>query len=244
VNIAIIPARGGSRRIPGKNIKTFHGKPMLARTIETARIAGCFDRLIVSTDDDRIARITRDAGAEVPFRRPAELSDDHTGTTLVIAHALEWCLREGMDVSLACCLYATAPFLEPDDILKGLACMADPAIDYAFAVARFNAPIQRALRISASGSLTMFDPSQFHRRSQDLEAAWHDAAQFYWGRAQAWIEGRVIFSARSAPVILPSFRVQDIDSPEDWQRAEVLYRVLKETAAQASGGASTPAQPA
>jgi len=236
VNIAVIPARGGSKRIPRKNIRSFRGKPMLAWTVETALAAGCFSRVMVSTDDEEIAQVARRSGAETPFLRPAELSGDTAGTIPVVAHAVQWCLSAGIDVSLACCLYATAPFLRQVDILEGLACMQDPTLEYAFAVARFTSPIQRALRIGASGQVAMIDPAQFDRRSQDLETTWHDAGQFYWGRAKAWLDGRIIFNARSAPVVLPTYRVQDIDSPEDWQRAELMFDALQFGAATEPGG--------
>lgn len=224
MKLAVIPARGGSKRIPGKNIKPFGGKPIIAWSIEAARDSGCFDRIIVSTDDDAIAAFARKFGAEVPFMRPPELSDDHTGTVPVIAHAVEWQNARGPVVEEACCIYATAPFLRAVDIRRGLDILKGTKADIAFSVTQYAAPIQRALRVTDQGRLEMFDPTQFEKRSQDLEAAWHDAGQFYWGRASAWLEQRPLFGPHAAPVELPRYRVQDIDTPDDWKRAELLYK--------------------
>lgn len=224
MKLAVIPARGGSKRIPGKNIKPFGGKPIIAWSIEAARDSGCFDRIIVSTDDDAIAAFARKFGAEVPFMRPPELSDDHTGTVPVIAHAVEWQNARGPVVEEACCIYATAPFLRAVDIRRGLDILKETKADIAFSVTQYAAPIQRALRVTDQGRLEMFDPTQFEKRSQDLEAAWHDAGQFYWGRASAWLEQRPLFGPHAAPVELPRYRVQDIDTPDDWKRAELLYK--------------------
>ncbi|MDN0075826.1 pseudaminic acid cytidylyltransferase [Crenobacter sp. SG2303] len=227
MKLAIIPARGGSKRIPRKNIKTFCGKPMIAWSIEAALKSGCFDQVIVSTDDAEIAEVARRYGAAVPFMRPAELSDDHTGTIPVIRHAIEWVNTHDQMVEHACCLYATAPFVSGDDIRRGLEIITNDDVDYAFSVTTYAFPIQRAIRITAEGRVEMFNPEHFNTRSQDLEEAWHDAGQFYWGRAEAWLQGRVIFSPASVPVPLPRHRVQDIDTPEDWVRAEWLFKAMQ-----------------
>ncbi len=227
MKLAIIPARGGSKRIPRKNIKPFCGKPMMAWSIEAARLSGCFDHIIVSTDDGEIAELARQYGAEVPFMRPPELSDDYSGTIPVIAHAIDWMNRNTGAVSLACCIYATAPFVQPEDLKRGLSLLQDSGADYAFSVTSYAFPIQRAIRINASDRVEMFQPEHFTTRSQDLEEAYHDAGQFYWGRAQAWLTGQAVFSSQSVPILLPRSRVQDIDTPEDWVRAELLYRLLE-----------------
>jgi len=227
MKLAVIPARGGSKRIPRKNIKPFFGKPIIGWSIEAAQQAGCFDRIVVSTDDEEIAEVARTFGAETPFMRPPELANDHAGTTPVVAHAAQWFVDQGVPPELVCCIYATAPFIQHDDLATGLSLMQSQDIDYAFAVTRFPSPIQRALRIRTDGRVEMFDPTQFHMRSQDLEAAWHDVGQFYWGRTQAWLQQRPVFSPRSAPIVLPGHRVQDIDSPEDWVRAEALFQLLQ-----------------
>lgn len=232
--IAVIPARGGSKRIPRKNIREFAGKPMIAWSIEAALSSGCFARVIVSTDDDEIAAVAEAHGAAVPFRRPAVLSDDHTGTIPVIAHAIDWLGEQGEAPEAVCCLYATAPFVQAVDLQAGFrALQASRDVDYAFSVTSYAFPIQRALRLTPEGRVAMFQPEHFHTRSQDLEEAWHDAGQFYWGRAAAWSQGMPIFSERAVPVPLPRHRVQDIDTPEDWQRAEWLFKAWQ---AQQQGG--------
>ena len=225
--IAIIPARGGSKRIPRKNIKLFCAKPMIAWSIEAALQSGCFDQVIVSTDDHEIAEVARQYGATVPFMRPAELSDDHTGTVPVIQHAIEWVNAQGQSVEQACCLYATAPFVSAEDIKRGLDILNATQSDYAFSVTSYAFPIQRAIRLNDEGRVQMFNPEHFNTRSQDLEEAFHDAGQFYWGTADAWLKGRMIFGAGSVPVPLPRHRVQDIDTPEDWVRAEWLFKAMQ-----------------
>jgi len=229
MRLAVIPARGGSKRIPRKNIKPFHGRPMIAWSIEAARGSGCFDRIIVSTDDAEIAAVAIAHGAEVPFMRPAALSDDHTGTIPVIAHAIEWQQTHGEAPKEVCCVYATAPFVRAEDLVRGYRVLNDTGCDYAFSVTSYAFPIQRAIRITAAGRVEMFHPEHFKTRSQDLEEAYHDAGQFYWGRSEAWLGGRPIFSQAAAPVILPRHRVQDIDTPEDWERAEWLFKALART---------------
>lgn len=230
IRIAIIPARGGSKRIPRKNVKEFCGKPIIAWSIEAAKASGCFDRIIVSTDDSEIADVAREWGAAVPFRRPAELADDYTGTLPVVRHAVEWLGAHENPVDYACCLYATAPFVSPQDLRKGWELIRYASCSYAFSVTSYAFPIQRAIRITESGSVAMFSPEHLNARSQDLEEAWHDAGQFYWGTAQAWQEERPIFGEGSVPVKLPRHRVQDIDTPEDWARAEWLFRAMQSEA--------------
>jgi len=225
MRLAVIPARGGSKRIPRKNVKDFCGKPMIAWSIGTALESGCFDRVIVSTDDDEIAEVAMACGADVPFRRPAELSDDFTPTIPVIAHALEWQQRTS-PVARACCLYATAPFVRADDLREGLIRLERGGSDYAFSATTYGFPIQRAMRVDGDGHPSMFQPEHLGTRSQDLEEAWHDAGQFYWGAADAWLAGRPIFGAGSVIVPLPRYRVQDIDTVEDWQRAELIFNAL------------------
>lgn len=227
MRLAVIPARGGSKRIPRKNIKLFSGKPMIAWSIEAALQSGCFDQVVVSTDDAEIAAVARQYGAQVPFMRPAALSDDHTGTTAVVAHAIDWFAAQGQMPEQVCCLYATAPFVSVDDLRRGLAVLTETGADYAFSVTSYAFPIQRAIRITTAGRVEMFNPEHFNTRSQDLEEAYHDAGQFYWGKASAWLHGNIIFSTASAPVMLPRYRVQDIDTPEDWLRAEWMFKALQ-----------------
>jgi pseudaminic acid cytidylyltransferase len=224
MSIAIIPARGGSKRIPRKNIRDFCGKPMIAWPIEAARASGCFERIVVSTDDEEIAAVARACGAEVPFMRPAMLADDHATTLDVMEHALQaLSCSEAQD--FACCIYATTPFLAPADLREGLAALQDHAeADYVVSVARFEAPIQRALRRDAVGFFSMMHPEFQHVRSQDLAPAFHDAGQFYWGRVSSWLGGVPILASRARGVELPRDRAQDIDWPEDWAWCERLFR--------------------
>ena len=226
MRLAVIPARGGSKRIPRKNIKPFCGKPIIAWSIEAALQSGCFDRVVVSTDDEETTAVAREHGAEVPFTRPAALADDHAGTLAVMRHAVEACAVD-RDAGRACCIYATAPLLLTEDLWRGLQILEQSGADYAFSVTSYVFPIQRALRLTVEGRVEMFNPAHFATRSQDLEEAWHDAGQFYWGRAAAWLEEAPLFGQGAAPVILPRHRVQDIDTPEDWLRAEWLFRSMQ-----------------
>lgn len=226
MRVCIIPARGGSKRIPKKNIKFFCGKPMIAWSIRSAIESSCFDRVIVSTDDEGIAKVAREYGADTPFDRPANLSDDFVGTIPVIAHAISWLIEEGSTPDEVCCVYATAPFVRPSDLRSGLSMLQSLEVDYAFSVTSYAYPIQRAIRITSNERVEMFEPSQLNIRSQDLEDSWHDAGQFYWGRANAWLAGKPIFSHNSIPVKLPRHLVQDIDTHEDWQRAELMFKAM------------------
>lgn len=226
--IAIIPARGGSKRIPRKNLKLFDGEPMIARSIRTALQSGVFEQVVVSTDDEEIAALARACGAQVPFMRPAALADDFTGTAAVIVHALNALHELGQDFDYACCIYATAPLLQTRYLRQGLEVLEQhPEKSFAFSLCGFGFPIQRALTIDAQGALTSLYPEFRETRSQDLPAAYQDAGQFYWGRTQAWLRGDLLFSEKSLPVILPRHLVQDIDTEEDWTRAEYLYAALK-----------------
>jgi pseudaminic acid cytidylyltransferase len=230
MRLAVIPARGGSKRIPRKNILPFCGKPMIAWSIEAARASGCFDRIIVSTDDPEIAEVARTHGTEVPFVRPPELSDDCAGTIPVIAHAVSWQLSNGAAPQQVCCLYATAPFVRAQDIREGLRLLQDMGADYAFSVTRYAYPIQRALRLTPTRRVAMWNPEHYQTRSQDLEEAFHDAGQFYWGCARVWLDQTPIFSCDAVPVVLPNERVQDIDTLEDWRAAELKFSILGNSA--------------
>ncbi|WP_419709010.1 pseudaminic acid cytidylyltransferase [Pseudomonas sp. NFX224] len=222
--VAIIPARGGSKRIPRKNLKPFDGVPMIVRSIRTALDSKLFDQVIVSTDDEEIADVARAHGAQVPFMRPASLADDFTGTAAVIMHAL----NQLQPFDYACCLYATAPLLQARYLRQGHELLEQHADkSYAFSVTGFGFPVQRALTLDKQGALISLYPEFRNTRSQDLAEAYQDAGQFYWGRCEAWLRGDVLFSPASLPVILPRHLVQDIDTLEDWKRAEYLYAALK-----------------
>jgi pseudaminic acid cytidylyltransferase len=227
MKIAVIPARGGSKRIPRKNIKLFCGKPMIAWSIEVALSASLFDRIFVSTDDPEIAEVAKLWGAEVPFIRPKELSNDYVGTTEVMAHAARWALDNGIKLDAACCIYATAPFIQTDDLHRGLTALESGEWAYAFTATDFAAPIFRSFKQASSGGVEMFFPENFTTRSQDLPVALHDAGVFCWGRPLAWIGGKRVFEKHSIPVVIPRWRVQDIDNNEDWLRAEIIATVIK-----------------
>lgn len=227
MRLAIIPARGGSKRIPRKNIRTFCGRPMIAWSIDAALASGCFDEVAVSTDDAEIAEVARRNGAVIPFLRPAELADDYAGTAPVIRHAADWYRRERELPEAICCIYATAPFIRAADLRHGLALLQENACSYAFSVTSYPFPVQRAVRITGQGRIEMLHPEHLNTRSQDLEEVYHDAGQFYWGRAAAWLSGTPLYGPGSVPVLLPRYRVQDIDTMEDWKRAELMFRSLR-----------------
>jgi N-acylneuraminate cytidylyltransferase len=199
---------------------------MIAWSIEAAKKSKCFDRIICSTDDEEIAVVARKYGADVPFLRPASLSGDYIGTTPVIAHAIDYLKEEGDVIDLVCCIYATAPFILPIDIKESLDIIESHKADYCFSVTGYSFPIQRSIRITKENRCEMFQPEMFEKRSQDLEEAYHDAGQFYWGRSSAWLKEKKIFSTGSIPYILPHHRVQDIDTPEDWIRAELMFEYM------------------
>jgi len=228
MNVAIIPARGRSKRIPNKNIKNFAGKPIIAYSIDAAKKAEIFDRVIVSTDSEAIAEIAWQYGAEVPFIRPPELSDDVTPTMPVLLHAIEQLADNDESPSYACCIYATAPFVRSDDIKNGFKIINEKKVSSVFSVTTFAFPIFRALQVTNSGGIEMFWPEYETTRSQDLPEAYHDAGQFYWFEVNKLFKTKKIYSIDAVPVILPRYLVQDIDTPEDWEVAELMFRVCKE----------------
>jgi pseudaminic acid cytidylyltransferase len=227
LNAAIIPARGGSKRIPKKNIRPFAGKPIIAYSIEAAQTSGLFERIIVSTDDDEIADVARLYGAEIPFIRPKELADDHTGTHAVVKHAIQWLRSQGSIIENICCIYATAPFIQATFLVEGYQKLIASGKSYAFSVTSFPFPILRSVRITPTGSIEPIFPENIFKRSQDLEESYHDAGQFYWGTEAAYMNDTVLYSSASIPVVLPRCNVQDIDTCEDWQRAELMFEAWK-----------------
>ena len=229
MKLAVIPARGGSKRIPHKNIKEFAGKPLIAYSIEAAQCTGLFDKIWVSTDDARIAEVALQHGAEVPFMRPAELSDDFTGTTPVVKHAIDYCQQHFSLPEYTCCIYATAPFLQADYLQLAFKRLSEePQKCFAFSCTTFAFPVQRALIKQGTGVAPMF-PEHITQRSQDLTEAFHDAGQFYWGLSTGFLNDRKMFSEDAIPILLPRHLVQDIDSPEDWQQAELMYQAYLNT---------------
>lgn len=224
MKLAIIPARGGSKRIPGKNIKLFSGKPLINYSIEAAVRSQLFDKVIVSTDSEEIKELSLALGADVPFMRPEHLSNDIVGTRPVTNHAIAFCEQNYFTPEYVCCIYATAPFLEQRYLKDGLnALERNSQFDFAFSVTTFPFPVQRAL-IKNQGGVAPMMPEHIAKRSQDLDEVYHDAGQFYWGRTEAWLSGKTVFSEIGYPVELPRHLVQDIDTQEDWVRAELMYR--------------------
>jgi pseudaminic acid cytidylyltransferase len=222
VNIAIIPARGGSKRIPRKNIRPFDGKPMIAHAIMAAKHAGLFQHIIVSTDDEEIASIAREWGAATPFVRPAELADDCTATAPVVAHGILACRELGWAFEHVCCIYPAVPFIQIDDLKGALTLLREGGADYCFPVTEFPSAIQRALRRMDDGTMQPFYPQFETMRTQELAPAYYDAGQFYWGETGAWLKNAAIHSSGIGYVI-PNWRVVDIDTEQDWRRAEMMY---------------------
>lgn len=223
--IAVIPARGGSKRIPKKNIRTFCGQPIIKYSIDAARDSGVFDRIVVSTDSEEIAEVARNCGADVPFQRPFELSGDYTTTIPVVRHAVKWFSENEGTVDYACCIYATAPFVRAVDVKAGIERLRnDHSAQFAFPVTTFPFPIFRALKMEGS-RVKMFYPEHDVTRSQDLPEAWHDAGQFYWGTKDAWDVASGFFTAASIGIPIARHRVQDIDTEDDWVRAEMMFNL-------------------
>lgn len=224
-NIAIIPARGGSKRIPKKNIKLFCDKPLIAYSIETALKSSLFKKVVVSTDSEEIAEVAKKYGAEVPFMRPKELSDDYSSSGEAVNHAVEFLKKRGEVFRYVCTIYATAPFLKPEYLKKGLDLLKSSDAKMSFSVTSMPYPIQRTFKITPEGRCQMFWPENFPKRSQDLEEAYHDAGQFYWVDTTKKLYD-VPFGSQSIPVVLPRYLVQDIDTMEDFKRAELMYKAL------------------
>lgn len=227
MNIAIIPARGGSKRIPRKNVREFYGRPMIAWPISAAALSGLFDRILVSTEDQEIADIARHAGAEVPFARPTDLAGDHSVTTEVVRHALAWAVAEGWPVTAACCIYATAAFISADDLIAARKVLSSE-YDYVFPAVRYGHPPQRGFIDDGDGSPEFLQPEHRATRTQDLPPVFHDAGQFYWGTCDAWLEQRPFFGRSTRFIELPQWRAWDIDRPEDWTIAEQLFAAMRE----------------
>lgn len=222
-----MPARGGSKRIPRKNVRSFLGEPMIAHTIKTAHKSKLFDRVLVSTDCLEIADVARKYGALIPFMRPGNISDDHSGVDCVMTHAVQWMLDNKWSIETACCICATAPFLKPEDLQIGFDLFTSGDWDYSCAVLPYVHPIQRALQKTNHGKVTLIQKKHYHTRTQDLDPAYHDAGQYYWGKPDAWIEKRPIFMGETIVQVMPSWLVNDIDTEEDWVRSELIANTIK-----------------
>ncbi|MBE2984078.1 pseudaminic acid cytidylyltransferase [Campylobacter sp. RM9344] len=221
-SLCVIPARGGSKRIPHKNIKVFLGKPLIAYSIEAAINSGVFDEIIVSTDDEAIAKVAREFGAKTPFMREPKLSDDYATTSAVIKDA---CMKMGEEFKCICCLYATAPLLTGEILKQAHTKFIGENPEFLFSACEFSFPIQRAIKLDENGRVSMFYPQHLKTRSQDLERAYHDAGQFYFGRREAWLEDKAIFAPHSQAFVLERNLVCDIDTMDDFEFAKKLYKI-------------------
>lgn len=223
MNLAVIPARGGSQRIPRKNIREFAGHPIIHWSINAALESGLFDQVVVSTDDEEIAAIAQQSGASVPFLRPAHLADDFTPTRQVVNHAIEQCEHAWGRFEKVCCIYATAPMIESTDLIAAHAQLNETACQFVFSAVQFEFPIQRAFSLNQLREPEMVQPEHRFTRSQDLEPMYHDAAQFYWGLRDAFMAGEYMFAPNSKAYVLPGTQVRDLDTEDDWQIATALW---------------------
>ena len=226
MRLAIIPARGGSKRIPKKNIKLFHGQPIISYSIETIKRSELFEKIIVSTDDSEIADVAVQYGAEIPFLRPKEISDDLSPTNDVIVHAINHFQDKGYELERVCCVYPTAPFLQSGD-LKAASALITDSTQLVFSATEFSYPIFRSFRVFNDNKVEMFWPDNFSKRSQDLEKAYHDAGMFYYGKPEFFLQNEVFFNQYAKAYLMPHYRVQDIDTMDDWYRAEKYFKLLK-----------------
>tara|TARA_X000001036_G_C20613972_1_gene780151 strand:+ start:127 stop:816 length:690 start_codon:yes stop_codon:yes gene_type:complete len=228
MNIAIIPARGGSKRIPKKNIKNFLGKPIISYSVELAIKSNLFDKVIVSTDCDEIAEIAKSYGAEVPFKRPKAISDDFSTLNEVLKHAIDFIENDGFLYEYVCCIYATAPFIEIDDVTRGFELINTKKWESVIAATNFSYPIFRSFEKDKKGGLKMVFPDHYSSRSQDLPEIFHDAGQFFWAKSEFLKKSPSGFNQNNTIIEIPNYRAQDIDTDEDWQRAELIYKYLNE----------------
>ena len=225
--IAIIPARGGSKRIPGKNYKKFNGKPIIAITIQKLKKSKLFDQIIVSTDNKKIAKIAKKNGAEIPFKRPKNLSDDYTAGTSVISHSVRFLINKGYNFDYVCCVYATNPFLKVSDLKKGFKKIKSKKVNYVFSATPYKFPFFRSFTFSNKKGIKVLFKKNINKRSQNLKTIMCDAGQFYWGKKNAWIMEKEIFARGSDIIEIPEWRYHDLDTLSDWKRAELSYKILK-----------------
>ena len=225
--VAIIPAKGNSKRISGKNYKKFDGKPIIAYTIEKLKRSGIFDRIIVSTDSKKIASISKRYGAEVPFRRPKFLSDDYTSGTSVINHGVKYLIREGCQFDYVCCVYPPNPFLQISDLKNGFKKIKSQKLNYVFSATPYRFPFFRSFTFSRNKGIKALFKNKINNRSQDLKQIMCDAAQFYWGRKKAWLQEKNLFAKGSDIIMIPEWRYHDLDTLNDWKHAELYYQNMK-----------------
>ena len=227
MNIAVIPARGGSKRIPRKNIKLFHGMPVIAYAIKAAKESQVFDEVFVSTDDEEIAEVALSFGATIPWLRSKELSDDYATTVSVMQDAVKKLELNLMDLENICCVYPATPLLKPNFLSQGLQILKNGGWDYVISASRTAATPQRYFSLGTTKRIEMLFPEFEVTRTQDFAQIYHDAGQFYWGKKSSWESGRAIFSGKSTILEIPSKLAVDIDTPEDWHYAEALFNLVK-----------------
>ncbi|CAN5460153.1 pseudaminic acid cytidylyltransferase [soil metagenome] len=226
-NVAIITARGGSKRIPRKNIRPFLGRPIIAYVIDAARKSGLFNEVMVSTDDQEIAQVALHYGAAVPFLRSTKTADDFATTADVLTEVVDQYTQKGQVFDYACCLYPTAPFVTPDLLNQAFSTLTQKQFDTVYPVQRFSFPIQRAVLLRNS-TVQWFQPEHALTRSQDLEPAYHDAGQFYFVNVAAFQQNHRLITDNSGGIVISELEAHDIDSEEDWRVAELKYRMINE----------------
>lgn len=225
MKVAVITARGGSKRIPHKNIRPFCGKPILAYSIEAALQSGIFDEVMISTEDDEIAKIAQDYGAVFPFRRSEETAGDHAMTIDVMTEVVESYQKIGVRPEMVCCIYPTAPFVTAEKLKKAYTAFAESGAQALIPIVKFSFPPQRCFVVD--GEYVKFKWKEYElTRSQDLEPYYHDAGQFYMLRTDAMMEQRTMLPERTIPLICDEMEVQDIDNLEDWKIAEIKYQTM------------------
>jgi N-acylneuraminate cytidylyltransferase len=225
-NLCIIPARGGSKRIPRKNIKSFCGKPIIAYSIEAALKSNLFDEVMVSTDDEEIAAIAIQYGAKVPFMRSTKNADDYAGTVDVLLEVLTEYEKQNTTFNNVCCIYPTAPFVSPDRLSEAYKMLNEKQYDSVFPICAFSFPILRALQLTNNNKVSMIWPENMTKRSQDLVPAYHDAGQFYWCKTLSLTTDRKLYTDNSGAIVLNETEVQDIDNESDWLIAEMKFKLL------------------
>ena len=225
MRVAIIPARGGSKRIPRKNIRQFNGKPVVAWAILASQESKLFDYIVISTDDNEIKLIAEQYGAIAPFVRPAEISDDYTPTVPVIAHAIKEIDRLYRHVEYACCIYPCSPLLASDDLVKAFNILESTGVDFVYPVVEYPHSIYRSMEQSKDGKMEFLYPQYELTRTQDLKKTYHDAGQFYWGKAEAW-KGLKKMHTNGLGMEIPSYKTVDIDTEDDWKKAELLSQLF------------------
>lgn len=227
--VAIIPARGGSKRIKNKNIKSFFGQPLITYAIQAAKKAQLFDKIIVTTDSEEIAEVAKNEGADVPFMRPANLSDDYTPTIPVLKHAIKWLLEQNISIEYFCCIYAN-PFVTAENIIKGFNLLKEKDATSVVPVTTFSFPIFRGVMINENGQLEFVFPEKSVTRHQDLPEVYQDTGQFYWWNCKTFMEINEVEKLQKTnryPLIIQRYIAQDLDKPEDWEIAEKLYRLFR-----------------